>query len=334
MRKLTVVTLIGILILSWTASTNSSLGNGTQQELGNDIAAQVSPIRTVRFGVTAEYPIFQLDTPMRSLVPKEFWIMFTAFSIFAPINVTAYFVVEGGYVQAYSEEQEYFVNHFALIDATMLLNNTQYTLRFVVLDGLLNSYQETFQVEVDPIEPIIISLELSREELFYEETIEVEYVVEEKNFDRMEIFVDDIFRATWYLQSGVGVLTWDLFVLPEGFTEKYFDLKFIAYDLAGNTAMRETSVYYHDDRWGFIDPEAFKISTRNTIIVDTFSAVGVFAIAIIVMSVRVRNMPQLADGKPSASVLREEASTGISKLTVSKTGKFAQRLSGFGRKKE
>ena len=328
------VALIGILVLSWTIFIHFSLGKGDRQELGNVFTAQVSPIRDVRFGVSADYPIFQLDSPMRTLVPREFFVMFTAFSIFSPINVSAYFVVEGAYVCAYSDVQDYFVNHFALIDATMLLNNTQYNLVFVVLDGLLNSYQETFQVEVDPIVPVIISLELSREELFYQETIEVEYVVEEKNFDRIEIYVDNVFRDTWYLQSGVGVLSWDMFVLPEGFTEKYFDLKFVVYDLAGNTAEFEISVYYYDDRWGFIDPEKYKIDTRNAIIVGVFSAVGFFASGIIFASIRVKNMPQLADGKPSASILREEASTGISKIKVSKPGKVASRLSGFGRKKK
>ncbi|NHJ39804.1 MAG: hypothetical protein FK731_07200 [Asgard group archaeon] len=294
------------------------------QQKAELLVSHNSPANDLVLLPNVEGIIFEFDQPIPAIVGRSFSIMFTCFSDSQPINVTAGFLINQTLVVLYQESRDYFVNHEVYLIIPVSFNESNYNLFFWVEDNAGQVITDSYELIVDPILPEITMYSFSTFELLYKEYLEISYVVEDENFHSVEVFVGDSWATTSSSKSGIIVVTWDKFDLPQGLGEMDFKVTLCAIDVANNRNEVFETVHYIDTRFGYYDPEAQATSTRNAIILSSIGLLVLLSLPALIVGGWVKGDPSQAPKNPSpkkTSFIEEKKTSRGRRIIGSATNK-------------
>jgi len=223
------------------------------------------------------FPILVFDRVVGNYLGAEFSIMVTAVSDHP--NITLWVWIDDHIV--YNHTQFVFINHNIYVNASALGFLGQYMITVGMVDAWMLKRNITAFTTIDPIAPVI-SVSVDKEEIRFDEFLEVSWMVTDSNFQRVNILVEGKHVHTSYSPSTSIQISPDVWVLPEGYTQYNNTIRFEAFDSAGNKGEFEYNILYIDDRYGQFSEEDLR--KRNVLITwNTVIAVIVFSIIIAII---------------------------------------------------
>jgi len=199
-----------------------------------------------------EYPHISLSEELNYFVPRNISVRITAFSsspgVIIRCDILDFKMNITWKLNEYS--QPYFVNQKVFFNASILELEQQYNLTLLVFDNLGRNSSITRTVEIDPILPVILDLNILENRIYYGETIQINYQVEEDHLRGVYFLCEgrDGYLTVNHRLEGTLNIEYYFFDLPGGYTQYEFACKVMVLDFAGNNINESFTLLYIDDR--------------------------------------------------------------------------------------